>query len=173
MTLETTDARPDADAALVERRRVFLASFRSASLLTHELEYLIDAIVERAGAIALAHDGSKIGVQRTPSRCAVQLGPVGLSASWIRAGQGFAGEGQLLVMQWEGRIGTQGRPAGTEPATLVREYVLRAEATGADDWRWRGETTTTGSYTSDDLVALCVDPLAKALRAAAPVASAS
>jgi hypothetical protein len=174
-SLSSTDF---AEAALEMRahdRDAYLGSSRSLPACGRELERLADEISRRATAVDPELAGAKAEVRRSPGRCIVQLGPVALTASWVRSRTDVVSEGRLLIVEWQGTVArgpelsferTPARPAGP-PAKLVREEVLLADATSERDWRWRREDDALGSNAVEtaDLAARCIEALVAKLEA--------
>lgn len=146
-------------------RATFLSSMRATSALGHEFNRLIAAISDFVSKLDTVADGPTAEVHSTPHRCTVQMGPVALSLSWIRSRFDTVADGRLMVIEWEGKIGDRARAPGVAPARPLREYVLRADASGPDAWRWRSDTTALRAYSTRDLAGLCVDSMAHALQA--------
>lgn len=148
------------------KRDAFLGSSRALPIFTREFERLTDDIAERVASADTTLSGAVAEVRRTPRRCIVQLGPVALTVSWIRDHADTVAAGRLLVAEWRGIV-ARGAPGAPEraradrapAATLLREVVLMADATGEPDWRWRPEQAAHAGYASPDLAALCVDSL--------------
>jgi hypothetical protein len=144
----------------------FLGSSRAVAVCAREFERLADTIAKRATSAA-EKVGAKAEVQRMPDRCLVQLGPVALSVSWVRERVDTVATGRLMIAEWQGTVVRQPRPADMQtatvvnhgPATLMRENILRADATGEPDWLWRREPMEDLGYASRDLAAHCVDSL--------------
>lgn len=143
----------------------FLGSSRAVAVCAREFERLADTIAKRATSAA-EKVGAKAEVQRMPDRCLVQLGPVALSVSWVRERVDTVATGRLMIAEWQGTVVRQPRPADMQavtvnhgPAKIVRENILRADATGEPDWLWRREPTADLGYASRDLAAHCVDSL--------------
>ncbi|HKG95363.1 MAG TPA: hypothetical protein VKA84_25815 [Gemmatimonadaceae bacterium] len=172
--LEATLASDPYVASPAERhayeRETFLSSAKSQLVLPRELERLSTAITRRVASAEAELGGVKAEIRRSPGRCIVQLGPVALTISWVRSGAGSVAEGRLMAVEWRGtvarspeRIPERAAPTGT-PATLVREDVLMAVATGEPDWRWRRESTPEeAGHTSAEVAERCVDALLKSL----------
>jgi hypothetical protein len=157
--------RRAADAA------TFLGSSRAVAVCAREFERLADGIAKRAATIG-DKAGTKAEVQRMPDRCIVQLGPVALSVSWIRERVDTVATGRLMIAEWNGTVVRPAqrppenvtRSAVQGPATLMRENILRADATGEPDWIWRREATADLGYASRDLAAKCVESLLLSLQ---------
>ena len=107
-------------------------------------------------------------VRQSPGRCIVQLGPVGLTLTWLRSTLGHVSDGELLVVVWRGSVAPTrkheperfaGSPANF--ATALWEDTLAVEADDEASWRWRGADDR-GSWTSDALAERCVDELRRA-----------
>jgi hypothetical protein len=153
----------------------FLGSSRAVAVCAREFERLADTIAKRATSAA-EKLGAKAEVQRMPDRCLVQLGPVALSVSWVRERVDTVATGRLMIAEWQGTVVRQPRPADMKtttttnhgPATLMRENILRADATCEPDWLWRREPVDDHGYASRDLAAHCVESLMLSLQERAP-----
>jgi hypothetical protein len=164
---------PDAEARRAEARETFLGSTRALPICAREFERLADDIARQAAAADVGSAELKAEVRRAPGRCIVQLGPVALTVSWVRARAGTVSEGRLLVVEWQGTVGRGTEriperglaPLAGKPATLLREDVLMVDATSERDWRWRRESAPAVGYDSRELAALCVRSLVATLRA--------
>jgi hypothetical protein len=175
--LLSTSSLEDGDAARGRDIPDFLDSHRALAVCAKEFDQLVDEIVRLAGEVDTGAAEIATEVRRSPNRCIVQLGPVALTISWLRSGAETISDGRLLVIEWVGTVGrgptrlpertVERRPAVAEraPATIAREVVLLAEATNADNWRWRREDGGRASYSSTELATRCVDSLVKGLLA--------
>ncbi len=160
-------------------RDSYLASHRSGPACARELERLADDVVQRVEAIERDEAAGEIEVRRGAGRCIIQLGPVALTMSWIRSRTDAVIEGRLMIMEWDGivRRGTDQLPERApvrhtfRPATLLREDVFVADATAEQNWRWRRDGRTLGTYTSRDLAARCLASLTARLEEIAVEAS--
>lgn len=153
----------------------FLDSHRALAVCAKEFDQLVDEIARLAAEMDTGSSELQTEVRRSPNRCIVQLGPVALTISWLRSGADTISDGRLLVIEWVGTVGRgatrspersiERRPVG-EPAaaTIAREVVLIAQATNAENWRWRREDSARVSYSSAELASRCVESLAKGLR---------
>jgi hypothetical protein len=167
-------ASADAESRRAEVAATFLGSSRAVAICAREFERLADGIAKRAATLG-EKAGTKAEVQRMPDRCIVQLGPVALSVSWVRERVDTAATGRLMIAEWNGTIVRSPLPTAPavtqtiapRPATLVRENILRADATGEPDWIWRREPAADVAYPSRDLAAKCVDSLLLSLQEAA------
>ncbi|MDQ3699046.1 MAG: hypothetical protein M3373_13645, partial [Gemmatimonadota bacterium] len=168
----TMVARAAADEQTARERDTFLGSYRATSALGREFDRLADEVARQAAALGPVADGAvtngaatevRAEVRRAPGRCTVQLGPVALSLSWIRSHFDSVAEGRLLIIEWAGTIGRGAAPGGGVRATPIREDLLRAEATRADDWQWRSNDTEMCAYGPRELAARCLDSLVCAL----------
>jgi hypothetical protein len=164
-------AATDAGNRRAQDAATFLGSSRAVAVCAREFERLADGIAKRAVTIG-EKAGTKAEVQRMPDRCIVQLGPVALSVSWVRERVDTVATGRLMIAEWNGTVvrAAQRGPdnvsqsVSTGPAKLMRENILRADATGEPDWLWRRETTDDLGYASRDLAARCVDSLLLSLQ---------
>jgi hypothetical protein len=171
-------AASDAGHRRAQDAATFLGSSRAVAVCAREFERLADGIAKRAATVS-EKAGTKAEVQRMPDRCIVQLGPVALSVSWVRERVDTVATGRLMIAEWQGTVvrasqrppemQTKSVPHG--PATLMRENILRADATGEPDWLWRRETTADLGYESRDLAAQCVDSLLLSLQETGTLAS--
>lgn len=155
----------------------FLDSHRALAVCAKEFDQLVDEIARLAAEVDTGAPEIQTEVRKSPNRCIVQLGPVALTLSWLRSSADTVSDGRLLVIEWVGTVGrSTNRPPergldrratapAHAPATIAREVVLLADATSAEDWRWRREDGTRGSYSSGELATRCVDSLLKGLRA--------
>jgi hypothetical protein len=165
------DQPPDAMAARASReeryardRDAYLGSHRSGPACARELERLTDDIVDRIESMERPEGAAEIEVKRGAGRCIIQLGPVALTVSWIRARTDAVLEGRLMIMEWDGvvRRGTDHPPERAPvrqafpPATLLREDVFVADTATEQDWRWRRDGRAPGMYTSRDLATRCL-----------------
>jgi len=166
-----TDAARAEHHAEEERRsqaRVsFLSSQRALTLINRELDSLSAAVLRLCQTPGTLPDGVELLARRTPDRYTVQIGPVGLSFSWIRGRSSSIAEGQLLVIEWSGQLGEQ--QIASETAMPAFEHVLQPHATSPEDWSWRRSDLDLCCYTSKDLAAQCVTSAARRL---SPVAAA-
>lgn len=166
-------AAADAGNRRAQDAATFLGSSRAVAVCAREFERLADGIAKRAATIG-EKAGTKAEVQRIPDRCIVQLGPVALSVSWVRERVDTVATGRLMIAEWNGTVvrAAQRGPDNVSqsiaqrpgPATLMRENILRADATGEPDWLWRREATDDLGYASRDLAARCVDSLLLSLQ---------
>jgi hypothetical protein len=164
-------AATDAGNRRAQDAATFLGSSRAVAVCAREFERLADGIAKRAVTIG-EKAGTKAEVQRMPDRCIVQLGPVALSVSWVRERVDTVATGRLMIAEWNGtvvRAAQRGpdnvsKSVSTGPAKLMRENILRADATGEPDWLWRREATDDLGYASGDLAARCVDSLLLSLQ---------
>ena len=106
-------------------------------------------------------------MRRTPDRYTVQIGPVGLSFSWIRGRSNSIADGQLLVIEWSGQLGEQHAPADPRNAMPAFEHVLQPHATSPEDWQWRRADIDLCCYTTRDLAEQCVASVARRCRVGA------
>lgn len=159
-------AAADAGNRRAQDAATFLGSSRAVAVCAREFDRLADGIAKRAVTIG-EKAGTKPEVQRMPDRCIVQLGPVALSVSWVRERVDTVATGRLMIAEWNGTVvrAAQRGPdnvsqsVASGPAKLMRENILRADATGEPDWLWRREATDDLGYASRDLAARCVDSL--------------
>jgi hypothetical protein len=156
-TDETAAARLAVDERRARDRATFLGSQRAVTMVSRELDALSAAVTRCCGEPGALPEGVVPSVRRTPDRYTVQIGPVGLSFSWIRGRSNSIADGQLLVIEWSGRLGDQpadvGRATNAMPAF---EHVLQPNATAPDNWQWRRTDLDFCAYTTRDLAAQCV-----------------
>jgi hypothetical protein len=137
-------------------RASFLASQRALALINRELDSLSTAVLRLCEAPGTLPEGFAAQSRRTPDRTTVQIGPVGLSFSWIRGRSNSIADGQLLVIEWSGQLGDQAPPSDAKAAMPAFEHVLHPHATSPEDWQWRRADLDLCSYTTRDLAAQCV-----------------
>jgi hypothetical protein len=131
---------------------------------------LLDEIARRAAEVRTFLPEVDLRMRRTPDRCVVQAGPVGLSVSWLPVRSDTPARGILLVIEWDGTVTLHGETQSpARQATPVHEHVLHLAAGSAPDWRWCGEDESMRAYSSSDLAAQCVHLLLQRLRAPAAV----
>jgi hypothetical protein len=145
-------------------RDSFLRSTRALHTLRRELDDLADELEQLTKGLEAAEGTAKAEVRRTPSRLVVQLGPVAMSMSWLRSTSDTTREGRLLVIEWEGTVSGKAPIGGASGPRPIREEVLLVQATGADDWRWQTEGTSSAPSGTKELAQRCVTSLLNALR---------
>ncbi|MEO6878116.1 MAG: hypothetical protein ABI205_06510, partial [Gemmatimonadaceae bacterium] len=84
-------------------RTQFLTSQRALTLINRELDSLSSNVLKLCETPGTLPAGFTADVRRTPDRYTVQIGPVGLSFSWIRGRSNSIADGQLLVIEWSGQ----------------------------------------------------------------------
>jgi hypothetical protein len=151
------------DDRSAQQRDAFLASHRAITHLGREFDRLAAEVTKRAATVNRDEAEVPLDVHRVPGRCTVQLGPVALTLSWVRTRPDTVGTGRLMIIEWEGQVGRPNVAAAPNPVVL-RETVLRADATRVEDWQWRSEDVAGYAYDSTQLAAHCVDSLAYALQ---------
>jgi hypothetical protein len=144
-------------------RSTFLASQRAMALINRELDALSSAVLRLCKEPGTLPDGFTPEARRTPDRYTVQIGPVGLSFSWIRGRSNSIADGQLLVIEWSGQLGDQNHSEAARLAMPAFEHVLHPHATSPEDWQWRRADIDLCSYTTRDLAAQCVASVVRRL----------
>ena len=146
---------------------------KAALAAQRETDAVIAEIEARIKAIPIVSRETTLRVRRSPDRCVVQAGDIGLSVSWLRPAAVIP-EGTLLVIEWAGTITMPGE--GVEPrfrAIAVSEDELHLEAAapaswnGPAGWNWWSDGAPMRKYTSRDLGALCVHRLLQRVEDAA------
>ncbi|MDB4875773.1 MAG: hypothetical protein JWM41_2219 [Gemmatimonadetes bacterium] len=169
-----TDASHAAHAAEEENRakaRIqFLTSQRALTLINRELDSLSANVLKLCETPGTLPTGLTAAARRTPDRYTVQIGPVGLSFSWIRGRSNSIADGQLLVIEWSGQLGEQHAPADPRNAMPAFEHVLQPHATSPEDWQWRRTDLDLACYTTRDLAEACVASVLHRLPAVMPEA---
>lgn len=149
-------------------RASFLSSQRALALINRELDSLSAAVLRLCETPGTLPAGFSAESRRTPDRHTVQIGPVGLSFSWIRGRSNSIADGQLLVIEWAGQLGDQVPvESKTKAAMPAFEHVLHPHATSPEDWQWRRADLDLCSYTTRDLAAQCVASVVRRLPATA------
>lgn len=159
-------AREAEDEKHARARATFLSSQRALALINRELDSLSNAVLRLCESPGVLPDGVAPEIKRTPDRYTVQIGPVGLSFSWLRGRSNSIADGQLLVIEWSGQLGEQQQqPASPAPhaAMPAFEHVLQPHATSPEDWQWRRTDLDLCSYTTRDLAAQCVTSIVRRL----------
>lgn len=166
-------ARAADDEKRAKARASFLSSQRAMALINRELDSLSSTVLKLCETPGTLPAGFAAEARRTPDRYTVQIGPVGLSFSWIRGRSNAIADGQLLVIEWAGQLGDQhangnGNGNGdSKTAMPAFEHVLQPHATSPEDWQWRRTDLDLCSYTTRDLAAQCVASVVKRLPAQA------
>lgn len=151
-------------------RSTFLASQRAMALINRELDSLSSTVLRLCKEPGTLPAGFTPDARRTPDRYTVQIGPVGLSFSWIRGRSNSIADGQLLVIEWSGQLGDQNHnEAAAHLAMPAFEHVLHPHATSPEDWQWRRADIDLCSYTTRDLAAQCVASVVRRLPASTAV----
>ncbi|MFI5227792.1 MAG: hypothetical protein ACHQWU_01910 [Gemmatimonadales bacterium] len=159
-------ARKADDEQRARARTSFLSSQRALALINRELDSLSATVSRLCETPGTLPEGFAPEARRTPDRYTVQIGPVGLSFSWIRGRSNSIADGQLLVIEWSGQLGDQHPVADTVTAKPALEAVLQPHATSPEDWQWRRTDLDLCSYTTRDLAAQCVASVVRRLPAA-------
>lgn len=144
-------------------RSTFLASQRAMALINRELDSLSSTVLRLCKEPGALPNGFTPEARRTPDRYTVQIGPVGLSFSWIRGRSNSIADGQLLVIEWSGQLGDQNPTEQSHLAMPAFEHVLHPHATSPEDWQWRRADIDLCSYTTRDLAAQCVASVVRRL----------
>jgi hypothetical protein len=156
-----------ADEEQRARARIsFLTSQRALTLINRELDSLSATVLRLCETPGTLPAGVAAEARRTPDRYTVQIGPVGLSFSWIRGRSNSIADGQLLVIEWSGQLG-QHVPADPRNAMPAFEHVLQPHATSPEDWQWRRADLDLCCYTTRDLAEQCVASVVRRLPATA------
>jgi hypothetical protein len=154
-------------------RITFLTSQRALTLVNRELDSLSASVLKLCETPGTLPAGFNAEVRRTPDRYTVQIGPVGLSFSWIRGRSNALADGQLLVIEWSGQLGEQHAARDPRNATPTFEHVLQPHATSPEDWQWRRADLDLACYTTRDLAEACVTSAIHRLPADGPVVAAA
>lgn len=165
VTEATIAARRADDEKRARARIAFLTSQRALTMINRELDALSATILKLCEAPGTLPAGLAPDVRRTPDRYTVQIGPVGLSFSWIRGRSNSIADGQLLVIEWSGTLGDQQTAEAQKAAMPTFEHVLQPHATSPDDWHWRRTDLDLCAYTTRDLAAQCVASVVRRLPA--------
>ena len=163
-------ARAADDDKRARARSSFLASQRALALINRELDSLSNTVLRLCQTPGTLPPGLAPEMRRTPDRYTVQLGPVGLSFSWIRGRSNSIADGQLLVIEWSGQLADATPTPESEMAMPAFEHVLQAHATSPEDWHWRRMDLDLCAYTTRDLAAQCVTSVVKRLSNGRPAA---
>jgi hypothetical protein len=162
-TTAAVAARQAEEEKHARARASFLSSQRALALINRELDSLSNTVLRLCEAPGALPAGFSPEARRTPDRYTVQIGPVGLSFSWIRGRSNSIADGQLLVIEWSGQLGDQHASADPRTAMPAFEHVLQPHATSPEDWQWRRTDLDLCSYTTRDLAAQCVTSVVRRL----------
>ena len=168
MTDALIAARAAEEDQRARARTTFLTSQRALTLINRELDSLSATVLKLCETPGTLPEGFAAEARRTPDRYTVQIGPVGLSFSWIRGRSNAIADGQLLVIEWSGQLGDQQLLADARTAMPAFEHVLQPHATSPDDWQWRRTDLDLCCYTTRDLAEQCVTAVVRRLPAAVP-----
>jgi hypothetical protein len=163
LTTAAVAARQAEEEKHARARASFLSSQRALALINRELDSLSSAVLRLCEAPGTLPAGFAPEARRTPDRYTVQIGPVGLSFSWIRGRSNSIADGQLLVIEWSGQLGDQHASPDPQTAMPAFEHVLQPHATSPEDWQWRRTDLDLCSYTTRDLAAQCVTSVVRRL----------
>lgn len=158
-------ARAADDEQHARARATFLTSQRALTLINRELDSLSATVLRLCETPGTLPAGVAAEGRRTPDRYTVQIGPVGLSFSWLRGRSNSIADGQLLVIEWSGHLGEQHAPKDPRNAMPAFEHVLQPHATSPDDWQWRRADLELCRYTTRDLAEQCVASVVRRLPA--------
>lgn len=149
----------------------FLGTHRARSVASREFTRFSDALTKAAKEAAKRLEQEAPVTRHSPDRCIVQLGPVALTAAYIRGGNDVPSGGQLLAIVWRGTIAPRGdhvperlgaRHVPTPPVSLSEEtYVVSADSESS--WHWHPAGLDNEGYTSDELAERCIASLCRAL----------
>jgi hypothetical protein len=156
-------ARTADEEQRAKARAAFLSSQRALALINRELDSLSAAVHRLCETPGTLPPGFAAESRRTPDRYTVQIGPVGLSFSWIKGRSNSIADGQLLVIEWAGQLGDQQPMTQSKAAMPAFEHVLQPHATSPEDWQWRRADLDMCSYTTRDLAAQCVASVVRRL----------
>jgi hypothetical protein len=158
----------------------FLTTHRAVAVCARELIHLTEEIVAAVTALRDSLGVEKEVVRKPPGRCMVQLGPVALTAVWLRGNADSIASGQLLVNVWEGNVAPpidhswerSGRERNSQPARLVWEMVLVASADAESSWAWIPSVADSAPISASQLASTCAEQLRAAYLAAVPATAA-
>jgi hypothetical protein len=165
VTDATRAARIADEEQRARARASFLTSQRALTLINRELDSLSATVLRLCETPGTLPAGIAAEARRTPDRYTVQLGPVGLSFSWIRGRSNSIADGQLLVIEWSGKLGEQHAAPDARKAMPAFEHVLQPHATSPEDWQWRRADLDLCCYTTRDLAEQCVASVVRRLPA--------
>ena len=149
--VETPPVRPPWS----EGHQSFMSQPRAQSALKREFEMLTSELAERVKSESDRLGDKQVEMHCAPQRLVVQLGPVGLSMSWMAGRSGNLADGRLLVIEWDGPITHRRTMGGLKTASPTREQIYRPEAKGPEDWCWKPEGAEASSYSSRSLAGQC------------------
>lgn len=138
-----------------EGHQTYMSQPRAQSALKREFEMLTTELAERVKFESDRLGDKQVEMHCAPQRLVVQLGPVGLSMSWMAGRSGNLADGRLLVIEWDGAITHRRTMGGLKTASPTHEQLYRPEAKGPDDWCWKPEGGEGSSYSSRNLAGQC------------------
>ena len=145
-----------------------LQSFKAVAAARREVSALMGSIERHALAFGKGAPDVELAVRRTPERCVVQVGRVGLSVSWLQPQPNTIADSALLVIEWDGIVTLHGEATPlARRATLLRERGLHLDSAGRD-WLWRSEDPPAHAFTSEELAHSCVEMVARRVEQTAP-----
>jgi hypothetical protein len=160
----STTILPDPDDGGWSDRSAFLSSYKIATATQREVTALIDGVEKGVEEIRTVFRELDVEVRRTPNRCVLQAGDVGLSLSWLHRPV-TSDEGGLLLIEWDGTVTFPGERARRgRRATVAREQLLHLETVGWPKWNWSDDDAPARKYSSADLASLCVQLVMRRLR---------
>ena len=167
---EMTMSVPGADRRPYHERAPYLTTYRALAACTRELSRLSDDLLAHTGTLSEGIAAAPAVVRRPPGRCLIQLGPVALTAVWLRSTPDSAATGELMVNVWRGAVAPRrhhrgerpGEERAPEPAILLWERLLTAVADDESTWVWQPAAADEMPIRSDALARMCVDRLGQA-----------
>jgi hypothetical protein len=167
-TADESATRAEREERLAQTQDAVRNSSKAVVAVRREVEAMLGKIAHRVSEIRTLLPDADLRMRRTPERCVVQAGRVGLSVSWLPPRSDAPGHGTLLVIEWDGTVTLHGEPQQrNRQATPLREHVLHLDGGASPAWRWCSEDDSMRTYTSEDLAAQCVHLLMQRLRAPA------
>lgn len=159
-------------------RAPYLTTYRALAACTRELSRLSDDLLTHTGTLTTRLAAPPPVVRRPPGRCLIQLGPVALTAVWLRSTLDSVATGELMVNVWRGEVAPRrhhrgerpGEERAPQPATLLWERVLTATAVDEQTWVWQPVASDEMPIRSEALARLCVDRLGDAYAEQSPTA---
>lgn len=176
---ETTIAGTASAHRTFYERAPYLTTHRALAACTRELSRLTDELLVGTEGLSAMLAAPAAVVRRPPGRCLIQLGPVALTAVWLRSAPDSAATGELMVNIWRGAVAPRmqhrterpGQERVPEPAVLLWERVLTAHADDEQTWTWQPAAADEMPLRSEALARTCVDQLGRAYVEHAPLAA--
>lgn len=164
--------RADADVssgATGFSRTTFLASHRALAACSRQVALLAKELAAAANAYTGETGIERAVLRQSPDRCILQMGPVALTASWLRGASEPLADGQLLAIVWHGNVFPRNtsnpeRATAKGPAAPVAlwEEMLVITAESEESWLWHAGGKSSPGMTAQELARHIIGQLSAA-----------